>query len=182
MWAGQFLSEGLNILIKRFVRQPRPDLSLGDGYGFPSSHSQYMGYFSSFLVAHIYFTHRFGRSGSRVLDSLFRWGVYGALGGWAGVVAYSRYHLGYHTPFQIVSGLAIGVSLGLPLYVVVQLWPERYPESLLGKGKRVLLDLGLVRWLQIRDGWAIWGDGGREEEWKRWRREYDVNNQKKKSR
>ena len=176
------------MIIKRLVQQPRPNrtsspslffyltkrlsVELGDGYGFPSSHSQYMGFFSSFLLCHVYFTHRFGSCGYPFLDSLFRLGVYATLVGWAGMVAYSRYHLGYHTPFQIIWGLVIGTCIGVPLYVVGQVIPQRHPHSLIGQAKRRLLDLKVTRWLQIRDGWAIWGDGGREEEWKRWRREW----------
>ena len=33
----------------------------------------------------------------------------------------------------------------------------------------MLLDHPIIVWLQIRDGWAIWVDGGREDEWMRWR-------------
>jgi membrane-associated phospholipid phosphatase len=64
----------------------------GNGYGFPSSHSQYMGYFAAFLVCHMYFTHRFPSAGS-VLDALWRFIVYSVLYSWAGAVAYSRYVL-----------------------------------------------------------------------------------------
>jgi dolichyldiphosphatase len=28
-------------------------------------------------------------------------------------------------------------------------------------------------WLQIRDGWAVWPDAGREGEWVRWRRRWE---------
>jgi len=30
----------------------------------------------------------------------------------------------------------------------------------------------VATWLQIRDGWDIWSDGGRDDEWVRWRREW----------
>ncbi|KAF9240607.1 hypothetical protein BU15DRAFT_73838 [Melanogaster broomeanus] len=61
MWAGQFLSEGLNFTLKHIVKAERPaDSKLHlNGYGFPSSHSQYMGYFGAFLISHMYFRHRF---------------------------------------------------------------------------------------------------------------------------
>ena len=108
MWAGQFANEGLNIVIKYMVKQDRPDgmqsrrwrkrilmelllaEALGSGYGFPSSHSQYMGYFAAFLMCHLYFAHRFSSTGSAVLDALWRLVVYLVLCFWAGSVAYSR--------------------------------------------------------------------------------------------
>jgi membrane-associated phospholipid phosphatase len=65
--------------------------SLGNGYGFPSSHSQYMGYFASFLMCHLYFRHRFTSCGYPILDRAWRVLLYVGIGGWAVVVAYSRF-------------------------------------------------------------------------------------------
>lgn len=65
--------------------------SLSNGYGFPSSHSQYMAYFSSFLIMHLFFRHRFISCGYRFLDALWRLVIYLGLIAWAGVVCYSRY-------------------------------------------------------------------------------------------
>ena len=62
----------------------------GHGYGFPSSHSQYMAYFSTFLILHLHFRHRFTSTGIPILDSLWRIAVYSGLVLWAGVVCYSR--------------------------------------------------------------------------------------------
>jgi dolichyldiphosphatase len=61
-----------------------------NGYGFPSSHSQYMGYFGAFLTCHVFFRHRFASTGSAVVDQLFRVVVYLGIAAWAGIVAYSR--------------------------------------------------------------------------------------------
>ncbi|KAH8833052.1 hypothetical protein DL96DRAFT_1584481 [Flagelloscypha sp. PMI_526] len=169
MWAGQFFGEGLNWVIKRIVKQERPILEIGDGYGFPSSHSQYMGYFTSFLVCHLYFRHRFASSGFPLLDQLWRICVYAALYGWAGVVAYSRYHLGYHAPHQIYWGLGIGIMLGTSLYFVAELLPSWYPKSLLGQLKKFAVTNPISTWCQIRDGWALWADGGRHSEWLHWK-------------
>jgi dolichyldiphosphatase len=107
MWAGQFFGELLNWLIKRAVKQDRPIRkspltvniliqwcsieSIGNGYGFPSSHSQYMAYFTSFLICHLYYRHRFSSTGYPVIDFIWRMMVYVGLLGWAGLVAYSRY-------------------------------------------------------------------------------------------
>ena len=111
MWAGQFGCEALNWVLKHIIKEERPhgtclitspgtrtgsaSLSLGshlhlNGYGFPSSHSQYMGYFGAFLICHIYFRHRFASCGYPLLDRAFRWMVYLGIVAWVALVAYSR--------------------------------------------------------------------------------------------
>ncbi|KAG1734034.1 uncharacterized protein EDB91DRAFT_619496 [Suillus paluster] len=174
MWAGQFLSEGLNLLLKRIIKQERPvDSQLHlNGYGFPSSHSQYMGYFSAFLICHMYFRHRFASTGSVVLDQLFRMVVYLGLAAWSGIVAYSRLDLLYHTPHQVKWGLGIGIALGVLHYVFTELLPAKFPNSIFGRTRSAIVNHPISVWLQLRDGWAIWADGGRETEWIRWRTEW----------
>ena len=41
---GQFVNEILNIVLKKSFKQARPELYLGQGYGMPSSHAQFMAY------------------------------------------------------------------------------------------------------------------------------------------
>jgi len=173
MWAGQLFGELLNWVIKRAIKEDRPIQSIGNGYGFPSSHSQYMAYFASFLVCHLYFRHRFSSTGYTFLDFIWRMTVYTALLGWSGLVAYSRYYLGYHNLHQISWGLVIGAVSGILLYIATEVIPRRYPSSLLAAVKVKLLNNPVVVWLQIRDGWAVWPDAGREGEWVRWRHEWE---------
>ena len=112
MWAGQLACEAFNWVLKRLIKQERPagefpspsdssksdsafvsnavPDSLGNGYGFPSSHSQYMAYFSSFLIMHLFFRHRFVSCGYKLLDALWKLVVYLGLVAWASVVCYSR--------------------------------------------------------------------------------------------
>ncbi|KAF8505063.1 PAP2-domain-containing protein [Gautieria morchelliformis] len=176
MWAGQLACEALNWLLKRAIKQDRPKESIGNGYGFPSSHSQWMGYFASFLMMHLYFRHRFASTGLWVVDRLFRALVYLGLVAWTGSVCYSRrYHLSYHTPPQIIWGLTIGCLLGCGTYFVLELVPSRCPLSIAGNLRRRLLDSGIAKWARLRDGWAAWEDGGREEEWRRWRTQWERN-------
>lgn len=61
-----------------------------NGYGFPSSHSQYMGYFGAFLVCHMYFRHQFASTGYPFADQAFRLFVYLTITTWVALVAYSR--------------------------------------------------------------------------------------------
>lgn len=151
-----------------------------------------MAYFTSFLICHLYYRHRFSSTGYAVIDFIWRMMVYVGLLGWAGLVAYSRYdshspklkthlwkisysyYLGYHNAYQILWGLFIGAGLGISLYLLAEVIPDRYPTSTLGRAKIMLLDHPIIAWLQIRDGWAIWVDGGREDEWLRWRAQWEV--------
>ena len=163
--------------IKGIVKEPRPNQGLADGYGFPSSHSQYMGYFTTFLIYHLLVRHRFASTGSKAIDRAWRGIVYLGLLAWAGLVAYSRYYLGYHTPRQIAWGLAIGSLLAAVVYTLAELIPTRYPHSLLGQIKTWILGNPLSTFLQLRDGWAVWADAGRETEWLRWKEAWDKRRQ-----
>ncbi|KAI9029628.1 hypothetical protein CLU79DRAFT_696040 [Phycomyces nitens] len=55
MLAGQLLNEGLNAILKEYLKMHRPYGHLGTGYGMPSSHAQfmwiYLGYHTSAQVA-----------------------------------------------------------------------------------------------------------------------------------
>ncbi|KAJ7043742.1 hypothetical protein C8F04DRAFT_1073156 [Mycena alexandri] len=173
MWAGQLAGEVLNLVLKHWIKQDRPSYSAANGYGFPSSHSQYMGYFASFLMMHLYFRHRFASTGYRILDFAWRIALYAALAAWAFVVAYSRFYLRYHSMAQILWGFGIGVALGVSFYTVCELLPRQRPQSIFGLLKSCLVENPVSTWLQIRDGWDVWADGGREAEWLRWRAEWD---------
>jgi dolichyldiphosphatase len=42
-----------------------------------------------------------------------------------------------------------------------------------GRAKRQFMNHPIITWLEIRDGWVIWPDGGRADEWQRWRVEWE---------
>ncbi|KAH0836761.1 PAP2 superfamily-domain-containing protein [Lanmaoa asiatica] len=175
MWAGQLFSEALNWILKHIIKEERPNgsnLHL-NGYGFPSSHSQYMGYFGAFLICHVYFRHRFASCGYPLLDQAFRLIVYLCVLSWVVLVAYSRLSLLYHTPRQVIWGLGIGTSFGVVHYILTELLPYTRPLSVFGRVRATVLAHPVVTWMQVRDGWAIWADGGRETEWKRWKTTHD---------
>ncbi|KAG5647855.1 hypothetical protein DXG03_007779 [Asterophora parasitica] len=155
MWAGQLVGEALNWLLKHAIKEDRPIDSIGNGYGFPSSHSQ------------------FTSTGYPILDQLWRAIVYLGLTTWSGTVAYSRFYLGYHNAHQILWGIGIGLVLGISLYVFAELIPRRRPTSSLGRIKKAVIANPVFNWLQIRDGWAVWADGGREGEWIRWKTQWE---------
>ena len=72
-----------------------------------------------------------------------------------------------------MGGLGIGTFLGISLYTSADLIPRKRPASIFGKMKIFILCNPVSTWLQIRDGWAVWEDGGREGEWIRWKAEWD---------
>lgn len=86
----------------------RSSESMGNGYGFPSSHSQFMAYFSSFLICHLYFRHRFSSTGSTTLDHMWRITIYIGLLAWTGIVAFSRFAI----PIFLYICLNVNGSLG----------------------------------------------------------------------
>lgn len=86
---------------------------------------------------------------------------------------FSRYHLAYHSPSQILWGASIGIVFGLVFYSATELIPTRRPRSALGKLRIALLANPVSTWLRIRDGWAVWPDSGTEEQWLLWRNEWN---------
>ncbi|KAH9893415.1 PAP2-domain-containing protein [Cubamyces lactineus] len=173
MWAGQMLCECFNYVLKHIIQEERPNQDLGDGYGFPSSHSQWMGYFASFLVLHFAFQHRFITTGYRVLDVARGVLLYASIIALAGAVAFSRFHLSYHTAPQVLWGFGIGVAFGSTYYTFVEYIPRRRPKSVLGRLRTALLANPLSTWFRLRDGWAVWADSGTEAHWLQWREAWD---------
>ncbi|KAL4243029.1 hypothetical protein ABKN59_011249 [Abortiporus biennis] len=174
MWAGQMLCEAFNWILKHIIQEERPNDDMGDGYGFPSSHSQWMGYFAAFLICHFTYRHRFVSTGHVILDLLWRIILFCGIISWACAVAYSRYHLSYHTAPQVLWGFAIGATFGLTYYTLLEVIPTRLPDSLLGRLRSAFLSGPLCTWFRIHDGWAVWKDGGLDEQYHLWRKEWDI--------
>ncbi|EMD39262.1 hypothetical protein CERSUDRAFT_93308 [Gelatoporia subvermispora B] len=171
--AGQLLCEAFNYVLKHIIKEERPNLDMGEGYGFPSSHSQWMGYFAAFMTCHFTFRHRFSTTGIRILDVTWRAFVYLTIVLWAAAVATSRYYLSYHTIPQVLWGLGVGVVFGATYYFLVEFVPMRRPRSFLGEARTLLLSNPISTWFRLRDGWAVWDDGGTEAQWVRWRKGWD---------
>jgi len=172
MVAGQLASDLFNSVLKHIVKQERPNSMLGDGYGFPSSHSQYMGYFSTFLLLHLTFRHKFVSYGPelKLINTLQRTLLYFTIMSWAAGVCFSRYYLAYHTPPQVLAGYSIGLVLAIVHYFATE--PTSPTSSCYWRTR--LLDSSLAQYLRIRDGWAVYTDGGAEEEYFAWRRKWDI--------
>lgn len=148
--AGQLACEALNWTLKRHYREARPDRmrELHGGYGMPSSHAQFLGFWAATVVLFVWGRRRRGAGGegSEVLKLQMRFrglvdgGISLAAVGSVVVMAWSRVYLHYHTTKQVVVGSAAGVGFAVVWFVVVE----------------VVRRLGLVDWL-LRSEVARWG-------------------------
>lgn len=121
LFTGQMLCEALNFALKRILKEERPKVMQGKGYGMPSSHAQFVAFFSVSLGLFLLGRHRpKGRSeshtplslGSRVVLSMLALAA-------AGTVAWSRIYLSYHTPKQVAVGLLAGSVIAVGWFLVV---------------------------------------------------------------
>ncbi|WFD44183.1 hypothetical protein MPSI1_002849 [Malassezia psittaci] len=157
---GQVLCEMINSRLKARFQQKRPTDILGSGYGMPSSHSQFSGFFVAFWVLHLLvhwprnntsscrslFTRQIDQSVSVCLIIML-----GAL------TCYSRHYLVYHTPAQILVGSSLGVLLGTVYYIVTEYLPRAQPRrAWIAKARNVLYTSFLGKALRLRDSWSVW--------------------------
>ena len=117
-------------IVKKIIRQPRPEGSNKSGFGMPSNHAQFM----FFFAAYIYLLVSTGRwkfskksSGTLLQVSVFLLSIF---------VAISRYHLGVHSLAQLLVGAFIGILFAnmwqwVAMYVIRPLYPliERWSVS-----------------------------------------------------
>ncbi|WWC88127.1 uncharacterized protein L201_003031 [Kwoniella dendrophila CBS 6074] len=172
---GQIGNEILSWILKRLLKGDRPYIGhgeIGNGYGMPSSHSQAAG----FLVA-------WGLGYSRTLASRdinnnsrpqssdrlqiirnVRNGIY-VLGLiiWSIGVSYSRWHLHYHSPIQIIAGYSAGLIAGSIYFWITEYLPIRHPQSVIGKLRTSIENIwegigGVGGW-ELGDAKGGWGEG-----------------------
>ncbi|KAK8960377.1 hypothetical protein KSP40_PGU000599 [Platanthera guangdongensis] len=139
---GLLFSQFFNELIKSSVQQSRPAtcaiLEMCDSHGWPSSHSQYMFFFATYLSL-LCLTGTGGTASSwrwRFLHALFPWPT-------AILTLYSRVYLGYHTVAQVFAGAILGVFLGVVwFWIVNNLFVDYFPG---------IEDSAVGRFLYIKD-------------------------------
>lgn len=102
---GQLINEFLNKILKRVIKQPRPHVSLmGPGYGMPSAHSQFVGFFLSYWSLKLWLQWGY-------VQNKIRYNIY--LLCFTIAVCLSRVYLLYHTYDQIIIGYVIGILNGI---------------------------------------------------------------------
>ncbi|KAJ2705822.1 hypothetical protein FB645_002103 [Coemansia sp. IMI 203386] len=134
---GQLLNELSNLCLKLVIRQDRPNPRFGDGFGMPSSHSQFMGFFAVFVV--LYLQCRI--TTNRVHKILVQLGAVGL----SVPVIISRVYLGYHTLPQVCAGAITGIASGLFWFWFLE--NVVYPSGIVD----FVLESGISKWLLLRD-------------------------------
>ncbi|XP_040081289.1 dolichyldiphosphatase 1 isoform X1 [Oryx dammah] len=120
---GLALNEGVNWLIKHVIQEPRPcggpHTAVGTKYGMPSSHSQFMWFFSIYSFLFLYLRmHQ--TNNARFLDLLWRHVLSLGLLTVAFLVSYSRVYLLYHTWGQVLYGGVAGGLMAVAWFVFTQ--------------------------------------------------------------
>ncbi|WFD36737.1 hypothetical protein MCUN1_003624 [Malassezia cuniculi] len=164
---GQVVTEIVNGKLKRYIKQARPTEFLGLGYGMPSSHAQFCGFFVVFWTCHLLF-HRPDRKArmSHHVDSfvfvLLIW-LFGVL------TCYSRVHLYYHTSLQVLVGGTIGSIIGALYYAATEAFVRAAPAgSVVHSARHFFYTNSLSRALHLRDGGMAWEDAGAAAEYATW--------------
>lgn len=139
---GTLLNELINKILKHWIKEPRPvdRLHIGEEYGMPSSHSQFIWFFSIYVTLFVLLRYRhfyifnylkfyfkilsrlhhmnnnslpFERAG-RLLVVLSCWCM-------SILVCISRTYLQYHTCSQVIVGSIIGLITGASWFSVTHL-------------------------------------------------------------
>ncbi|GMM33806.1 dolichyldiphosphatase [Saccharomycopsis crataegensis] len=129
---GQVCNNVINYVVKRLVKSPRP-LSLyqytefpelQNDYGMPSAHSQFMGYFATYVFLRLLLQN----TNLKTLRGRLFCGIllYSA----CCLTAFSRVYLLYHEVDQVVIGVLVGSVIGAAYFIVVSF----------------VRDIGLIEW------------------------------------
>ncbi|KAH7360088.1 hypothetical protein BKA65DRAFT_448141 [Rhexocercosporidium sp. MPI-PUGE-AT-0058] len=110
MFGGQMACEALNFALKRILKEERPKQMHGKGYGMPSSHAQFVAFFSLSLTLFLLFRHvpKKPTPSHTPLTIVSRVLLSGLALASAGLVAWSRIYLNYHTENQVTVGCLAG--------------------------------------------------------------------------
>lgn len=120
---GLILNEFVNWLLKNIIQEPRPcaelHRSVFSKYAMPSSHSQFMWFFSVYSFFFLYFRmHQ--TNNAKFLDLLWRHILSLCLLTVAFIVSYSRVYLLYHTWSQVFYGGVAGSIMAVVWFVFTQ--------------------------------------------------------------
>lgn len=165
MFAGQLACEALNFALKRLIKEERPRRMNGKGYGMPSSHAQFVAYFSVSLALFLVFRHKPIYQGKKrnhtpltMVERLF-WSTMGLV--MAAAVAWSRIYLNYHTQKQVLVGSAAGTASAIAWFLLTTAFRR---SGCLAWG----IEHPVARFFRVRDliveedlsqaGWEKWDD------------------------
>jgi len=137
---GLIVNEVVNQIIKELAHEARPltceALEMCDSNGWPSSHSQYMCFFSMYCTLLATRRLHFADEFRRTFVALLPWPF-------ALTVMYSRVYLGYHTTPQIIAGGSLGLLLGAGWFFLM--------SNVVSKWFPWLEDTSICQYLRIKD-------------------------------
>lgn len=168
-FAGQLACEALNFALKRLIKEERPLRIHGKGYGMPSSHAQFVAFWSVSLALFVLVRHAPPRVSPAALAERSHMNRPWSLGeraavsvagfAVAGLIAWSRIYLNYHTVRQVLAGAGTGVVFAVVWYVAVGVARS-------GGWLTWALEIPLARAMRMRDllveedpcqaGWEKW--------------------------
>ncbi|WVO19617.1 uncharacterized protein IAS62_000906 [Cryptococcus decagattii] len=165
--SGQVANEVLSWVLKRLFKSERPYIGHGEvgaGYGMPSSHSQAAGFLVAWGIGYALTLEGRSEQIKSVRAEMVRtWRtrvyVFGLLL-WSVGVSYSRFHLHYHSPAQIVAGYLAGLAFGAVYFTITEYYPLRHPCSSLAWLRSVVEHI----WRGV-GGVGGWGLGGARGGW-----------------
>ncbi|PFH56480.1 hypothetical protein XA68_16435 [Ophiocordyceps unilateralis] len=111
LFLGQLACETVNLILKRIIKEQRPRRFHGKGYGMPSSHAQFLAFWSLSLSLFLLFRHR--PRGRNAWSFSHRLALSAAAIALASLTAWSRLYLGYHSERQVLVGALAGALLAL---------------------------------------------------------------------
>ncbi|KAF2097866.1 DOLPP1 protein [Rhizodiscina lignyota] len=160
MFAGQMACEAFNWCLKRYIKEERPRQMNGKGYGMPSSHAQFVTFFSVSLTLFLLIRHQPQASATHTPTTFLQRLLLSVLALIsAAAVAQSRIYLNYHTPKQVLVGCTAGGICAVVWFIIVAYL--RYSGWV-----RWGLDTDFARYFRFRDlvltedltdaGWARW--------------------------
>lgn len=141
-------------ILKRFIRQPRPELSHKKTYGMPSTHSSSISFFGVYLSLCIAFLkphprflpHLLSRTeDSQDLSPLARLVLTSSVLYGTVSVMWSRVRLTYHTRAQVIAGAAVGSTIALACFALWQTKIVDYAPAIEETVEQLLV-LGYESW------------------------------------
>ncbi|KAG5674014.1 hypothetical protein PVAND_004007 [Polypedilum vanderplanki] len=136
---GILLNEALNMTLKYLIKEPRP--AVRDNYyvqfGMPSSHSQFMLFFTTYSILFLF--KRLHQNS--LVERIFRGIIVILMIIVTALICYGRLYLMYHTLSQVIVGAIIGFMTALIWFVFVHsiLTPYVFPKIVSWRISEILL-------------------------------------------
>jgi len=166
-FAGQLACEVLNFGLKRLIKEERPARIHGKGYGMPSSHAQFVAFWSVSVALFLLVRHTPRPPPKTVpVESVHRpWslaeraGVSAAAAVVAALTAWSRIYLNYHTTRQVLVGAGAGALIAVVWFAATGMlrrsgwlgWALENPLARMLRARDLIIEEDMAQ-----AGWEKW--------------------------